>query len=209
MTKEAKELGDQAELKLIAEQIAAELGIDVARVQAAVDLLEAGNTLPFVARYRKEATKGLDETELRAIEDALTKARELAARKATILKSIDGQGQLTDELRKRIEACTDKQTLENIYLPFKPKRKSRASVARERGLQPLADLLRKQEQQNRPRQQILAPYVDATKDVPDEDAALQGACDIIAEQWAEDVEIRTWLIGQAIDYGRVTSKVKR
>ncbi len=208
MTKEIKST-DQSELQQIVKQIAADLGIDVARVQAAVDLLDAGNTLPFIARYRKEATKGLDESQLRAIEDALAKARELTARKATILKSIEQQGLLTDELKRQIETCSDKQTLENIYLPFKPKRRTRATVARERGLQPLADVLLKQEKQNYSRKQILAPYIDPNKDVPDAEAALQGACDIVAEQWSEDVEIRIWLTEQAIDYGRVTSKVKR
>ena len=95
---------------------------------AAIELLDDGNTLPFIARYRKEATGGLDETQLRVIEDALAKARELARRKTTILRTIDQQGLLTPELRQQIEQCLDKQLLEDLYLPFKPKRRTRATA---------------------------------------------------------------------------------
>lgn len=190
-------------------QIATTVGVSPQQVRAAVDLLDAGNTLPFIARYRKEATRGLDETALRAIEDALTAARELADRKRTILKTIDGQGALTPELRRQIEQCGDKQTLELLYLPYKPKRRTRATIARERGLEPLAEILWKQLRLNRPRVDVLRPYIDAKKDVPDGDAALQGACDIVAERWAEDVELNRWLNQQALDFGHVVSAVKR
>ena len=168
-----------------------------ARCGAAIELLEDGNTLPFIARYRKEATSGLDETALRMIEDALAKAHELARRKATILRTIDQQGLLTPELRQQIEQCQDKQVLEDLYLPFKPKRRTRATAARERGLQPLADLLLQQRALGRPRSEVLRPFVNPENDVPDEQAALQGACDIVAEQWSEDVETRRWLSEQA------------
>ena len=160
-------------------------------------------------RYRKEATGGLDETALRKIEDALAKAHELARRKATILHTIDEQGLLTPELRQQIEQCQDKQVLEDLYLPFKPKRRTRATAARERGLQPLADLLRQQRTLGRPRSEILRPFVNPEKDVPDEQAALQGACDIVAEQWSEEVETRRWLSEQAHGFGRIHSQVKR
>ena len=133
------------DLEAATKAIAAELGLPPGQVLAAVELLNAGNTIPFIARYRKEATRGLDEVALRAIEDALEKATALAARKATVLKTIDEQGQLTGELRLQIEGCTDIRTLEAIYLPFKPKRRTRATIARQRGLQPLADLLVRQE----------------------------------------------------------------
>jgi uncharacterized protein len=179
------------------------------QVRSAVDLLEDGNTLPFIARYRKEATGGLDETALRRIEDALGKAHELAARKATILRTISQQELLTPELRKQIEQCQDKQVLEDLYLPFKPKRRTRASMARERGLQGLADLLLRQQTLGRPRSEILKPFVHRERDVPDEQAALQGACDIVAEQWSEDLETRRWLKQQAADFGRIHSQVKR
>jgi uncharacterized protein len=172
-------------------------------------LLQDGNTLPFIARYRKEATGGLDETALRAIEDALAKSQELARRKATILRTIEQQGLLDAALRTEIEQCQDKQLLEDIYLPFKPKRRTRAATARERGLQPLADLLLAQRPLGQSRSDVLRRFVKPENDVPDEPAALQGACDIVAEHWSEDVETRRWLCEQANGFGRVRSQVKR
>jgi uncharacterized protein len=189
--------------------IATELGLPFRQVLAAAELLGAGNTIPFIARYRKEATAGLDEVALRAIEDALEKAAALAARKATILKTIDEQGHLTAELRLTIEGCSDLRTLEAIYLPFKPKRRTRATIARQRGLQPLADLIVRQTRLECSKQETLREFVNPDQEVPDIDAALQGALDIIAEQWSEDPPTRGWLTEQAMDGGRVTSQVKR
>lgn len=189
--------------------IAAALQLGAAPVQAAISLLDAGNTIPFIARYRKEATRGLDEVALRGIEDALAKARELAQRKATILKTIHEQGQLTPELRQQIQSCTDRQLLETLYLPFKPERRTRATQARERGLQPLADLLLRQEPQKRSRSAVLQPFVSAEKGVADEEAALQGACDIVAEQWSQHPPLRQWLLEQANAHGQIVSTLKR
>ncbi len=189
--------------------IAKELGLPVHQVLAASELFSAGNTIPFIARYRKEATDGLDEVALRAIEDALEKAAALAARKATVLKTIEEQGQLTAELRMAIERCTDLRTLEEIYLPFKPKRRTRATIARQRGLQPLAELIARQDPLECSRQETLRKFVNAENEVPDCDAALQGALDIIAEQWSEDLAIRRWLTDQTMAAGKVTSQVKR
>jgi uncharacterized protein len=197
------------DLECVVAAIATSLGAPARQVRAAVELLEDGNTLPFIARYRKEATGGLDETALRAIEDALAKAHELADRKNTILRTIDQQGQLTSELRQQIEQCDDKQLLEDLYLPFKPKRRSRATAARERGLQPLADLFLAQRTLGRARSDVVRPFVEAEKDVPDEETAIQGACDIVAEVWSEEVETRRWMSEQAKGFGRVHSKVKR
>ncbi len=197
------------ELLAIAKQIAQSLSISERQVHATIELLDAGNTIPFIARYRKEATQGLDEMALRAIEDALEKARELAARKKTVLKTIDEQGLLSDALRKQIIDCTDLQTLEAIYLPFKPKRRTRATIARERGLQPLADLLLSQKVLGRPKQDILKQYVNLELEVPDPATALQGALDIVAESWADQANTRTWLAKEAKTRGRVTSQVKR
>ena len=197
------------ELLAIAKQIAISLSISERQVQSTIELLDAGNTIPFIARYRKEATQGLDEMALRAIEDALEKARELAARKKTVLKTIDEQGLLTDALRMQIIACTDLQSLEAIYLPFKPKRRTRATIARERGLQPLADLLLSQKVLGRPKQDILKQYVNLELEVPDPASALQGALDIVAESWADHANTRTWLAKEAKTRGRVTSQVKR
>ncbi|MEE3372025.1 MAG: Tex family protein [Planctomycetota bacterium] len=191
------------------QQIAGSLSCAVRQVHAAVDLLETGNTIPFIARYRKEATSGLDEIALRGIEDAFSKARELAQRKTTILKTIDEHGLLTTALHEQIRSCTDKHVLENLYSPFKPKRRTRAAIARERGLQPLADILLRQEVLQRSRGNVLSPFVSPENGVPDEEAALQGACDIVAEHWSENVQTRSWLAGQAAGYGRITSKVKR
>jgi len=187
---------------------ATSLGVGAAQVRAAVKLLDEDNTIPFIARYRKEMTQGLDEQSLRGIEDALAKARELAQRKTTILKSIAEQGLLTAELRGQILACLDKRTLEDLYLPFKPKRRTRATIARERGLQPLADILLSQEACKQSRADILRPFVNSAKDVPDDAAALQGACDIVAEHWSEDVPTRAWLNEQARG-GRLVAQVRR
>ncbi len=190
-------------------ETAAALKVSPGQIQAAVRLLDEGNTIPFIARYRKEATRGLDEVALRQIEDALAKARELAQRKTTILKTIHEQGQLTPELQAQIQSCSDRQLLEALYLPFKPERRTRATAARERGLQPLADLLLRQEQLNRSKSAVLKPYVNAENGVVDEDAALQGACDILAEQWSKHPPLRRWLLEQASEYGLIASTVKR
>lgn len=189
--------------------VATEIGLPLRQVLAAVELLDAGNTIPFIARYRKEATQGLDEIALRAIEDALERIKALTARKTTVLKTIREQGVLTEALRSKIQNCSDLRTLEAIYLPYKPKRRTRATIAREQGLQPLADLLLKQEKLQQSRQATLLPYVDSAKEVLDAQTALQGALDIIAEQWAENAETREWMANQAKAYGKIVSKVKR
>ncbi len=203
------EIANNTDLESFVKSIAHLLTISEKQVQATIELLDAGNTIPFIARYRKEATQSLDEMALRAIEDALEKARDLAARKKTVLKTIDEQGLLTDILRKQIIACNDIQTLEAIYLPFKPKRRTRATIARERGLQPLADLLLSQKNIGHPKQEILKQYVNLELEVPDPATALQGALDIVAETWADHAATRTWLVKEAKLRGRVTSQVKR
>jgi uncharacterized protein len=190
-------------------QIASAMQVAAHRVSAAVELLDEGNTLPFIARYRKEATQGLDELQLRQLEDSLTKARQLAQRKTTILRTIDEQGHLTAELRRRIEQCDERQELEDLYLPFKPRHRTRATIARERGLQPLADLLLRQTPIQRPRQEILQPYVRPEQDIPDAETALRGACDIVAESWSEDASVRSWLSKQSFERGFVASAVRR
>ena len=190
-------------------EIAKDLELPVRQVRSAIDLLSAGNTIPFIARYRKEATGELDEIALRSIEDALDRINALVARKKTIRKSMTEQGVLTEALKAKIETCLDLRTLEAIYLPFKPKRQTRAMIARQRGLQPLADLILAQERIGKTKRAILIPYVDPEKDIPDCETALQGTLDIIAEQWSESIETRQWLFDQAIKFGTVTSKIKR
>lgn len=191
------------------QSIARELNLPEKQVAAVIELLDAGNTIPFIARYRKEVTGGLDEIALRAIEDALEKHNALLARKATVLKTIEEQGALTAELRKQIEACTDLRTLEALYLPYKPKRRTRATIAREKGLQPLADLLLKQSKLPQSKQQTLQSFVNQELDVADTDAALAGALDIVAEQWSEDPTVREWMVEKGTKFGQITSAVKR
>lgn len=195
--------------KQFAQAIAVDLQLPVRQVLAAIELLEAGNTIPFIARYRKEVTQGLDEIALRAIEDAAEKATVLAARKSTVIKSIQGQSAMTDELLAAIESCRDLRQLEMIYLPFKPKRRTKAAIARERGLQPLADLLIRQERIGTSRTQLLNQFVNVDLEVPTRDAALQGALAIVAEQWSEDATLRTWMLDDAFASGKVTSNLKR
>lgn len=199
----------ELDLPAAVKAIALELNIPQRQVQAACDLLNAGNTIPFIARYRKEATQGLDEIALRSIEDALERATALASRKATVLKTIAELGALTPELRKQIEDCRDQQVLEAIYLPYKPKRRTRATVARERGLQPLADLLRRQQPLDRSKDDVLAEFIAEEKEVPDRQTALQGALDIVAEEWSEDVGTRQWIADQAFSSGQINSQLKR
>lgn len=170
--------------------VAAELGIAAAHVQTVAKLLAQGATVPFIARYRKEQTGGLDEVAVRAIEEKTTYHRDLHERKETVLAEIASQGKLTPELEARIRACTVKSVLEDIYLPFKPKRRTRAMIARERGLEPLALRMLAQPLEGDPAAEAAA-FVDPAKEVPDTKAALAGARDIVAEKVAEDVAVRT------------------
>lgn len=169
----------------ITEKIAAELNVAAARIQAAIDLLDDGATVPFVARYRKEATGGLDDTQLRTLAERLQYLRELQERKQTVLSSIEEQGKLTDELRQSIAAVDNKTALEDIYLPYKPKRRTKAQIAREHGLAPLAEALL-----NQP---LLNPETEAqnylNENVADSKAALDGARAILMEQFAEDATL--------------------
>lgn len=190
-----------------AQAIADELQLPLRVVLAVVELFEAGNTVPFIARYRKEATGGMDEIALRFVQDAIEKAQALVSRKNTVLKTIGEQNELTDALRQKIIDCRDLATLEAFYLPFKPKRRTKATIARELGLQPLADLLLTQSNDIGSRNEVLDRFVSA--EAGDRSAVLQGALDIIAEQWSEDADRRTWLLGSAAKEGLIHSKVKR
>jgi uncharacterized protein len=166
--------------------IAGKLGIGLKQVSNTVTLLEEGATIPFISRYRKEVTGSLDEVAVAAIKDEKEKFEELDKRKATILKTIEEQGQLTPELKKQIEDCIDPNQLEDLYLPYKPKRRTRAMIARERGLEPLAKILVKQYEAD-PENRALAFVKD---EVPDAEAALAGARDIIAEWINENQNAR-------------------
>ncbi|MBS3651671.1 RNA-binding transcriptional accessory protein [Pseudaminobacter sp. 19-2017] len=176
----------------IASTIASEIGARPEQVAAAIVLLDEDATVPFVARYRKEATGGLDDTQLRLLAERLAYLREFDARRATILASIREQGKLTDELEAKIAAATTKAELEDIYLPYKPKRRTKAEIARERGLGPLAEAILT----NRAAApaELAASYL--TDEIPDAKAALEGARDILSEQFAQNAD----LVGQLRTY---------
>ncbi len=205
-------VSDAAELKIIP-LIAKELGVGFDQVTAAVALLDEGSTVPFIARYRKEVTGNLDDTHLRTLEERLLYLRELELRRAAILTSIEEQGKLTDALRVSIEAAATKQTLEDFYLPYKPKRRTRAQIAREAGLEPLADALfadptldPEQEAMKYLNVKPAAEGVEAIN-VPDAKSALEGARDILAERLAETAELLAKLRARLWDQGVVTSTV--
>ena len=174
-------------------KIATELSIAPHQVTSALTLFADGNTLPFIARYRKEATGGLDEVQLRDVRDRATYLEELEERRAAILKSIDEQEKLTPELEARIRAAETKQALEDLYLPYRPKRRTRATIAKERGLEPLAELIWAGEASDAEVAAAAAEYVDAEKEVATVEDALQGARDILAERAAEDADLRGWI----------------
>jgi uncharacterized protein len=192
-------------LPSIAERIANELSASLHQVEAAVGLLDEGATVPFIARYRKEATGGLDDAQLRTLEERLGYLRELEERRATVLKSIDEQGKLSDSLKARVLGAETKTVLEDLYLPFKPKRRTKAQIAREAGIAPLAESLLADP--NRDPQTLAADYLNEEAGFADAKAVLDGARQILMEQWAEDPqlsgEVREWLWGNA----RLVSKV--
>ncbi|MEO8903593.1 MAG: Tex family protein [Polyangiaceae bacterium] len=169
--------------------LAAELNLPRASVSAVVKLLAESSTVPFIARYRKEATGGLDEVQIRAIEERRTYLVEMEARRKSVTAEITSQGKLTPELARKLAGATTKAELEDLYLPFKPKRRTRATIAKERGLEPLADLIWSQGREGSPGANA-ASFVSAEKEVPDITAALAGARDICAERIAEDPEVR-------------------
>jgi len=174
-------------MKDLSHIIASELQARAEQVEAAVRLLDEGNTVPFIARYRKEVTGGLDDTQLRQLETRLGYLRELEERRQSILKSIDEQGKLTDELAGAINGTLSKTELEDLYLPYKPKRRTRGQIAIEAGLQPLAETLWQDASQDP--EQLAAQYVDADKGVADVRAALDGARYILMERFAEDATL--------------------
>ena len=189
----------------IVARLADELGVRAAQVQAAVDLLDGGATVPFIARYRKEATGGLTDTQLRELEQRLTYLRELEERRAAILRSIEEQGKLTPELRAALEAAATKQDLEDLYLPYRPKRRTKGQIAREAGLEPLADALWADPTLDP--QAAAQPYVKEARGEDGSDfttvaAVLDGVRDILSERWAEDAAIvqplREWLWAEGL-----------
>jgi uncharacterized protein len=205
-------LSEAAQTKIV-QQIAKELTVGAHQVAAAIALLDEGATVPFIARYRKEATDNLDDTHLRTLQDRLFYLRELEERRTAILASIEEQGKLTDTLRTAIESSATKQALEDLYLPYKPKRRTRAQVAREAGLEPLADALLAdpmlnpdQEAEKYIKVQPAAEGVEAI-DVPNAKAALEGARDILAERFTETADLLAKLRTRLQEQGILTATV--
>ncbi|MFE4230599.1 Tex family protein [Arthrobacter sp. NPDC056886] len=191
----------------IAAQIAGELGVQAWQVKAAVDLLDAGSTVPFIARYRKEATGTLDDTQLRELEERLRYLRELEDRRRTILEAIAAQGALTPELQAAVVGADTKSRLEDIYLPFKTKRRTKAQIAREAGLEPLADALLKRPELDPDRE--AAKYLNAEHSIGDPAAALAGARSILVERVAQDADLAETLRERLWTQGRMVSRVKK
>ncbi len=189
----------------IIDRLAEELGARPQQVGAAVGLLDEGATVPFIARYRKEATGGLDDTQLRRLEERLAYLRELEERRATVLKSIEEQGKLTAPLKAAIEEAETKTRLEDLYRPYMPKRRTKAQIAREAGLEPLAEALLADPGLD-PEAEA-ARYIDADKGVADTAAALDGARQILMERFAEDAELVQALRNHGWEHGRLRSTV--
>ncbi len=189
-------------------KLSTELNIPMDRLKATVELLDQGNTVPFVARYRKEVTGGLDDTVLRNLMDRLTYLRNLEKRKEEVLSLIDGQGKLTDEIKAAVEKAETVTEVDDIYRPFRPKRKTRASVAKEKGLEPLAALLMEQRDHYTPSiEEEAASYVNEEKGVASAEEALAGAGDIIAEQVSDNAEYRKEIRSLTMRYGKISTKM--
>ncbi|MBO8191658.1 RNA-binding transcriptional accessory protein [Streptomyces oryzae] len=187
-------------------RIAEELGVRERQVRAAVELLDGGSTVPFIARYRKEATEMLDDAQLRSLEERLRYLRELEERRESVLESVRGQGKLTDELAEQIRAADSKARLEDIYLPYKPKRRTKAQIAREAGLEPLAEGLLADP--TVAPSAAAAAFVDADKGVADAAAALEGARAILTERFGEDADLIGELRERMWERGRLAAKVR-
>src|SRR3954447_18588480 len=184
----------------IVQRIAAELSVQPRQVAAAVQLLDEGATVPFIARYRKEVTDNLDDTQLRELEARLAYLRELEDRRAAVLKSIEEQGKLTPELAAAIDAAPTKQELEDLYLPYKQKRRTKGMIAREAGLEPLADKLFADPSLDP--QPEAAAFVNADAGFADAFAVIDGVRDLLSERWAEDAALvkvlREWLWAEGL-----------
>ncbi|WP_315794877.1 Tex family protein [Paenibacillus sp. BIC5C1] len=191
----------------IIKQVAKELSLSLKQVRTTSELLDEGNTIPFIARYRKEMTGELDENQLRLIEERIVYLRNLEDRKVEVIRIIEEQGKLTGELKQSITQAVKLQEVEDLYRPFRQKRKTRASVAKEKGLEPLAVWIWGQPKQGNVMEEA-ARYINAELGVEDAEVALQGAKDILAENIADDAAIRAWIRRYTLDHGMLTSEAK-
>src|SRR5271167_1291144 len=187
--------------------IAQTLNLPMHGLVAVITLLDEGGTVPFIARYRKEATGNLDEVQIRDIEEKLAYFRDLVSRRETILASILEQGKLTDDLKARIDATFDKSELEDLYLPYRPKRRTKATIARDRGLASLADYLWAQLPAEQPLAEFAATFVSHEREVPTVEDALEGARHIVAETISEDADLRKALRHLLFEEGIVVSRI--
>ena len=190
-------------LEKLLKKIAEETGIKLWQAEAAAELIDSGCTIPFIARYRKEATGALDDEVLRAFDERLKYLRNLEDRKQTVLAAIEEQGKLTGELKAKIEAAETAAVLEDLYRPYKPKRKTRASIAREKGMQGLADYLLSKDSSGDPVTEA-EKYVSEEKEIPDAETALKMAQDIIADDMSDDADIRAWIRQKTLDKGLIS-----
>ena len=188
-------------------QLAKELSIKEWQVDAAVKLLDEGSTVPFISRYRKDVTGDLNDEVLRALEERLKYLRNLEEKKAQVLSSIEEQGKLTDELREKIEAAETMVLVDDLYRPYRPKRKTRASVAKEKGLEPLARMIRDQEI-GEPVEKVALDFVDPEKGVESVEDAINGAKDIIAEDISDNAEFRVAIRNMTFEKGVISSSAK-
>ena len=184
-----------------------ELDVKLSQVEAAVQLIDEGNTIPFIARYRKEATGSLNDEQLRQLDERLAYLRNLEEKKAQVLATIEEQGKLSDELRKEIEEAMTQVTVEDLYRPYRPKRRTRATVAKEKGLEPLANLILLQ-MADKELSQYAKEYISEEKEVMDEAEALAGALDIIAENISDEADYRTYIRKLTMEEGILVSEAK-
>ena len=189
--------------------IADELSLKAIQVKNTVELLATGNTVPFISRYRKEVTGSLDENQIRSIEARINYLRNLEDRKKTILNSIEEQGKLTPELKEKIEKAVKLQEVEDLYLPYKPKKRTRATIAKEKGLEPLAEIILKQEITTGNPLKMASEYINKEKEVVSAEEALQGAMDIIAEIVSDDADVRKIIREQTFKHGLLQSESKK
>ena len=195
-------------MSTFAQTIAQSLSLPESKVTAALGLFESGATLPFVARYRKEQTGGLDEVQLRDIMERKEYVTDLEQRRRTIVEAIREQGKLTDALAKQLSGCTSKTEMEDLYTPYKKRRKTRADAARERGLQPLADRMQAQPQQGHPVSDARS-FVGRDRGVATPEEALAGARDIVAETLAQDSALRGLIRELVAQHGQLRSKLAK
>ncbi|WP_046213067.1 Tex family protein [Paenibacillus wulumuqiensis] len=208
ITEEQAKASEQQVRERIVKQIAGELQISLKQIRTTIDLLAEGNTIPFIARYRKEMTGELDENQLRDIEERHQYLRNLQDRKDEVLRIISEQDKLTSELAASIQNASKLQEVEDLYRPYRQKRKTRASVAKEKGLEPLAQWIMSQPKQPEALVEA-ARYIDAEKGVEDASHALQGAMDILAENISDDAALRTWIRRYTLDHGMLVTEAKK